>query len=72
METQNIPLTIYSEMTPNPNTMKFVTNKMLLDQGVVEYKNISETIGSSTVAEKIFQFPFVQAIFFSRNFIFHC
>ena len=69
METQNIPLTIYSEMTPNPNTMKFVTNKMLLDQGVVEYKNISETIGSSTVAEKIFQFPFVQAIFFSRNFI---
>lgn len=69
METQKIPLTIYSEMTPNPNTMKFVTNKMLLDNGVAEYKSIDETKGSSTVAEKIFQFPFVQSIFFTRNFI---
>ena len=35
METQEMPITIYSEMTPNPNTMKFVANKMLVGECVV-------------------------------------
>ena len=40
MITQEVPITIYSEMTPNPNTMKFVANKMLVEEDVVaEYLN---------------------------------
>ena len=70
METQEMPITIYSEMTPNPNTMKFVANKMLVNEDIVaEYRNASEAKGSSVVAESLFAFPFVKGIFIARNFI---
>lgn len=70
METQEMPITIYSEMTPNPNTMKFVANKMLVGDGVVaEYLNQAEAKGSSLIAESLFVFPFVKGVFITRNFI---
>tara|TARA_B110000211_G_C13891470_1_gene469767 strand:- start:3 stop:635 length:633 start_codon:yes stop_codon:yes gene_type:complete len=70
MIAQEIPVTIYSEMTPNPNTMKFVANKMLVNEDIVaEYRNASEAKGSSVVAESLFAFPFVKGIFIARNFI---
>lgn len=70
MSVQEIPVTIYSEMTPNPNTMKFVANKMLVNEDIVaEYRNASEAKGSSVVAEALFAFPFIKGIFIARNFI---
>jgi NFU1 iron-sulfur cluster scaffold homolog, mitochondrial len=70
MEMQEMPVTIYSEMTPNPNTMKFVANKMLVEDGVVaEYLNQLEAKGSSKIAESLFSFPFVKGVFITRNFI---
>jgi len=57
-------------MTPNPNTMKFVANKMLVNEDIVaEYRNASEAKGSSVVAEALFAFPFIKGIFIARNFI---
>jgi len=65
-----MPITIYSEMTPNPNTMKFVSNRMLVEEGVVaEYLTQSEAKGSSQIAESLFSFPFVKGVFITRNFI---
>jgi Fe-S cluster biogenesis protein NfuA len=70
METQVLPVTIYSEMTPNPNTMKFVANRMLVDEGIVaEYNDKSEAESSSVVAKALFGFPFVKGVFITRNFI---
>lgn len=70
MITQEMPITIYSEMTPNPNTMKFVANKMLVGEDVVaEYRNAAEAKGSSVIAESLFVFPFVTGVFIARNFI---
>ncbi|MEN8787061.1 MAG: NifU family protein [Flavobacteriales bacterium] len=70
METQEMPITIYSEMTPNPNTMKFVANKMLVGEDVVaEYLSKEEAINSSEIAESLFDFPFVKGVFITRNFI---
>lgn len=64
------PVTIYAEMTPNPNTMKFVADHMLLDSGaVVEFLSSSEAKGFSTFAEALFNFPFVTRIFISQNFV---
>ena len=55
------PVTIYAEMTPNPNTMKFVADHMLVESGVVvEFLNSNEAKGYSTFAEALFNFPFVQ------------
>ena len=70
MEAQVLPVTIYSEMTPNPNTMKFVANRMLVSEGIVaEYNDKNEAENSSVVAKALFGFPFVKGVFITRNFI---
>ena len=64
------PVTIYAEMTPNPNTMKFVADHMLVDPGqVVEFLNRQEAVGHSSLAEALFNFPFVTSIFIANNFV---
>ena len=64
------PVTIYAEMTPNPNTMKYVADHMLLESGVVvEFLNLNEAKGYSTFAEALFNFPFVTRIFIAQNFV---
>ena len=64
------PVTIYAEMTPNPNTMKFVADHMLVESGnVVEFLNKQEAIGHSSLAEALFNFPFVTRIFIANNFV---
>ena len=64
------PVTIYAEMTPNPNTMKYVADHMLLESGVVvEFLNSNEAKGYSTFAEALFNFPFVTRIFIAQNFV---
>ncbi|MBA2611693.1 MAG: NifU family protein [Bacteroidetes bacterium] len=69
MNLNEIPFIIYLEETPNPASIKFVANKLLLVSGATaEYKNISET-KDAPIAQKIFQFPFVKSIFIASNFI---
>ena len=64
------PVTIYAEMTPNPNTMKFVADHMLLSSGeIVEFHSASDAKGYSTLAEALFNFPFVSRIFIAQNFV---
>jgi Fe-S cluster biogenesis protein NfuA len=65
-----VPITLYAEMTPNPLTMKFVANKyMLLDDRTVQFESLQEAKGYSPLAEALFQFPFVDGVFISGNFI---
>lgn len=65
-----VPITLYAEMTPNPLTMKFVANKyLLLDDRTVQFENLQEAKGYSPLAEALFQFPFVDGVFISGNFI---
>ncbi len=65
-----IPYTIYIEGTPNPASMKFVTNKVLISEkgASAEYKNISETL-TAPIAKQLFQFPFVKTVFITSNYI---
>ncbi len=66
----NVPVTVYTEMTPNPTTMKFVANKYLLATGdSVEFSNKNETKGFSPLADELFNFPFVKNVFIAANFI---
>lgn len=65
-----VPVTVYVEMTPNPNTMKFVANKYLLVTGEsVEFTSAAEAKGFSPLAEELFKFPFVNAVFLAANFV---
>lgn len=58
---------IYAESTPNPEVMKFVSNRMLADKSI-EILNVKEAQGIS-IAEELLKFPFVKSIFLSGNFI---
>ncbi|WP_430406066.1 NifU family protein [Fluviicola sp.] len=66
----SVPVTVYVEMTPNPNTMKFVANKYLLINGEsVEFHSGAEAKGYSPLAEELFHFPFVKTVFITANFV---
>jgi NFU1 iron-sulfur cluster scaffold homolog, mitochondrial len=65
-----IPVTIYSEITPNPSTMKFVANKYILPTGEsANFTSKKDTIGFSPLAEELFQLPFVDGVFMASNFV---
>ncbi|MDQ3047183.1 MAG: NifU family protein [Bacteroidota bacterium] len=63
------PIIIYAESTPNPSSMKFVANQLLLTEGATaQYLSKAETKGAP-IAAKLFEFPFVKAVFMAANFI---
>lgn len=69
MNLQEIPYIIYAEETPNPSSLKFVANKLLLVSGAAaDYQSSAET-ADAPVAQKLFQFPFVKRLFISSNYI---
>ena len=61
------PTTVYAESTPNPNVMKFVVNKKIVDD-IYEFKNNNET-ENAPLAQSLFNFPFVKEVFLDFNFI---
>jgi len=66
----SIPVTVYSEMTPNSATMKFVCNKHLLGTGEsAEFNSKAEAKGYSPLAEELFNLPFVNGVFIASNFV---
>lgn len=59
---------VYAEMTPNPDVMKFVSDKQILD-GFLEFKDKNNT-DDAPVAKALFEeFPFVREVFINENFI---
>lgn len=70
MSEAKVPVTLYAEMTPNPLTMKFVANKyLLINDAQVEFTSMDEAKGYSPLAEALFNFPFVDGVFISSNFV---
>lgn len=67
------PVFVYTEASPNPNSMKFVLNFELVPQGLsFDYPDLSSTQAegkSSPLAGDLFQFPFVQRVFLASNFV---
>lgn len=68
METTNIPISIYTEATPNPEALKFVANKMLL-QGNSAHFESEQDAKESPLATQLFVFPFVKEVFIMNNFV---
>ena len=61
------PVSVYAESTPNPNAMKFVVNKKIVDD-IFEFKSVEETL-ESPLAKSLFSFPLVKEVFFDFNFV---
>ncbi len=69
MNPQDIPYIVYAEETPNPASLKFVANKLLLVSGArAEYASAGET-KDAPIAQALFKFPFVKRVFIASNFV---
>jgi len=63
-----IPVNFHTEETPNPNSLKFVSDRRLIDGDGIEFVFASEA-KYSPLAQELFKFPFVKSMFFASNFI---
>ena len=67
------PIFVYTELSPNPNSMKFVLNFELVPDGLsFDYPSLEAALEegkSSPLAADLFQFPHVKRVFIASNFI---
>ena len=68
IRTGNPIISIYTEMTPNPETMKFVANKLLYPGKSIDFPNV-QSAKPSPLATELFGFPFIKAVFIASNFV---
>jgi Fe-S cluster biogenesis protein NfuA len=60
---------IYLESNPNPNSLKFVVNEMLIPEGMsFDFEN-PEKAADAPLAQELFMYPFVDRVFYMSNFI---
>ncbi len=59
---------IYTEMTPNPESLKFVTNKMLAKGVSIDCRDAQST-AEVPLARELFAFPYVNGVFIANNFV---
>lgn len=60
---------IYLESNPNPNSLKFVVNFMLLDEGESYDFPDAESAKQAPLAQELFNFEHVRRVFYMGNFI---
>lgn len=72
METKNIDkkvVNLYMESNPNPNSLKFVANFMLLPDGVsYDFPN-EASAKDAPLANELFKYDFVDRVFYMSNFV---
>jgi len=62
-------MNIYTEVTPNPASLKFVVDRIILPGGAVDFPDAESAKEGSRLAEQIFKYPFTKGVFFGRNFV---
>jgi NFU1 iron-sulfur cluster scaffold homolog, mitochondrial len=60
---------IYLESNPNPNSLKFVVNEMLIPEGLSFDFPDAGSAGNAPLAKELFSYPFVDRVFYMSNFI---
>src|SRR5678809_226957 len=68
IKTGNPIISIYPEMTPILETMKFVANKLLYPGKSIDFQDES-TAAPSPLAMELFSFPFIKSVFIASNFV---
>ena len=68
IKTGSTIISIYTEMTPNPETMKFVANKLLYPGKSIDFPD-EASAAPSPLAQELFTFPFIKSVFIASNFI---
>ena len=59
---------IQTEQTPNPQTLKFLPGKVVMEEGTAFFQNIDES-SNSPFAKRLFNIENVHGVFFGSDFI---
>jgi NFU1 iron-sulfur cluster scaffold homolog, mitochondrial len=62
-------VTLYTEASPNPQSLKFVANFLLVPEGITFDFPTKESAEESPLAKAFFENPFIKRIFVMNNFI---
>ena len=62
------PIMLYTEQTPNPESLKFVTNRMLY-KGTADFREKELAEKWSPLATSLFAFPYVKGVYICNNFV---
>ena len=62
------PVLLYTEQTPNPESLKFVTNRMLYN-GTAEFKEEEFAREWSELAAALYDFPYVKKVYIANNYV---
>lgn len=68
MEAIKSPVMLYTEQTPNPESLKFVTNRMLY-KGTADFREACLAQEWSPLASALFEMPYVKGVYISNNFV---
>ena len=59
---------IQTEQTPNPQTLKFLPGKVVMEEGTAFFQNVEEG-SNSPFAKRLFELEGVEGVFFGSDFI---
>ena len=62
------PVMLYTEQTPNPESLKFVSNRMLY-QGTADFREEELAREWSPLATALFNQPYVKGVYICNNFV---
>ena len=62
------PVLLYTEQTPNPESLKFVSNRMMY-KGLADFREEELAQKWSPLATALFEFPYVKGVYISNNFV---
>jgi NFU1 iron-sulfur cluster scaffold homolog, mitochondrial len=62
------PVLLYTEQTPNPESLKFVTNRMLY-RGTADFREEAPAREWSPLGAALFDMPFVKGVYICNNFV---
>ena len=62
-------INIYLESNPNPNSLKFVVNEVLVPDGMSFDFADPEKAAEAPLAQELFMYPFVDRVFYASNFV---
>lgn len=62
------PVMLYTEQTPNPESLKFVTNRMLY-KGTADFREEELAREWSPMGSALFDKPFVKGVYICNNFV---
>jgi Fe-S cluster biogenesis protein NfuA len=67
-ETKKTSILIYTEQTPNPDALKFVTSKILFE-GMADFSDRELAQTWSPLAAELYNFPYVKSLLINKNFV---